>query len=133
MTHEDIVRIHDPSTIRPLHAWVLVREEPPPTSTPSGLIVIPGTSEYQGRRSVIGRVIAGGLGRDKSGDWWEIPPPGSYVIYPILAHNPTTQKRFQAMIRDEDDDPKALYYFVHAMDLVVCIELEEGESLPLVS
>lgn len=130
---DDVVRVHDPSTIRPLHAWVLVREEPPPTATPSGLIVIPDTSKYQGRMSVIGRVIAHGPGRDKSGNWWETPEPGSYVVYPILAHEPTTQRRFQAIIRDEGGDTKALYYFVHAMDLVLCIELEEGESLPLVS
>jgi len=122
---------YPPSSIRPMHAWVLVREDPDPTVTPGGLI-IPGTSEYQGRRNVKATVIRSGPGRDKSGRLWEMPAPGSRIFFPILAHKPDTQVRIMSTIFDPEH-PDARHYLVHASDTLGRLDPEyEGEPEPRV-
>lgn len=122
---------HPPSAVIPLHAWVLIREDPDPAVTPGGL-VIPGNSEYQGRRMSKGTVIASGPGRDKAGRLWEMPAVGARICFPVLAHNPDTTRRTMDLILDEDD-PEARYYLLHASDaLIELVPSHPGEPEPLV-
>lgn len=115
----------DPSDVRPLWAWVLLREDPPPDRT-SGGIIIPETSPYQGRRIAKGTVLRVGNGIGKQGIRWEMPPVGSRIILPILAHNPDTQQKLQELFRLKEDQG-ARYYMVHSMDILAYWDSSEGD------
>ena len=121
----------DPHTVRPLHAWILVREDDNPTVTAGG-IIIPETSRYQGRRNTKGDVIAVGNGISKPSreggpsTRWEMPKPGERIAFPILAHLPDTQKRFQGLFKLEDDSG-GRYFFLHAMDVLFAWDPKDGE------
>jgi co-chaperonin GroES (HSP10) len=115
----------NPTDVRPLWAWVLLREDPAPTETTGG-IIIPATSEYQGRRMVKGTVLRVGNGIGKQEVRWEMPQPGWRIVITILAHNPDTQKKLQELFKLEEDKG-ARYYMIHSMDILVSWDPAEGE------
>lgn len=122
----------DPRTVRPLHAWILIREDDDPATTESGLIIIPESSRYQGRRNTKGTVIAVGDGWAKplkeggKPYHWEMPVPGDRIAFPILAHMPDTQQKFQGLFKLEDDRG-GRYYFLHSMDALFSWDPKDGE------
>ena len=122
----------DPHKVHPLHAWILVREDPDPSKTPSGLLFIPQTSKLQGRRNSKATVIAVGDGLAKPAFEggpqirWEMPIPGERIAFPVLAHLPDTQQKFQKMFRMEDE-VGFRYYFIHAIDVLFAWDPKDGE------
>lgn len=122
----------DPATVVPLNSWVLVREDPPRDEI--GILVVPDTSRYRGRQITVCTVLRiprNPHGVDKDGNLWELPPEGSRVAIPAIAHRPDTQTACQELFCREGD--KGRYFFVHAMDLLVVLEPEfQGEREPVI-
>jgi co-chaperonin GroES (HSP10) len=119
-------RSFDPRNLRPLGPWALVRQDDDPEQTPGG-IIIPDTSTLKGRRNCVGTVInvgnGWGKGKDGKGHRYDMPAPGSRVVYPAVASLPDTQKLIQW--RGEKN-----WFLIHAIDLNLVIETEPGETEP---
>ncbi len=114
----------DPVKVRPLWAWVLLREDPPPTQSAGG-ILFPDNSRHHGRKMVKGTVlrVGNGIGKDHT---WSMPQVGWRIIIPLLAHNPDTQKKLQDLFKLEEDRG-ARYYMIHSMDILATWDPAEGD------